>query len=95
MLEEQLRRVEQRIDALLLVGGFSGSEYLYTRVNVSLIMSSRLILPSVCEYLRCIIGYSVGYSDAEKTEFAGIGPLSSAFSDSCGWRLHMQQLRCA
>ena len=34
LLEEQLRRVEQRIDALLLVGGFSGSEYLYKRVQV-------------------------------------------------------------
>lgn len=35
LLEEQLRRVEQRIDALLLVGGFSGSEYLFKRVDVS------------------------------------------------------------
>lgn len=34
LLEEQLRRVDQRIDALLLVGGFSGSEYLFKRVEV-------------------------------------------------------------
>ncbi|KAI5120632.1 hypothetical protein M0805_009392 [Coniferiporia weirii] len=33
LLEEQLRRVDQRIDALLLVGGFSGSEYLFKRVD--------------------------------------------------------------
>ncbi|KAH8114842.1 actin-like ATPase domain-containing protein [Phellopilus nigrolimitatus] len=33
LLEEQLHRVEQRIDALLLVGGFSGSEYLFKRVD--------------------------------------------------------------
>lgn len=34
LLEEQLQRVDQRIDALLLVGGFSGSEYLFKRVDV-------------------------------------------------------------
>lgn len=34
LLEEQLHRVDQRIDALLLVGGFSGSEYLFKRVDV-------------------------------------------------------------
>lgn len=34
LLEEQVRRVEQRIDALLLVGGFSGSEYLFKRIDV-------------------------------------------------------------
>ncbi|KLO16492.1 actin-like ATPase domain-containing protein [Schizopora paradoxa] len=33
LLEEQLHRVDQRIDALLLVGGFSGSEYLFKRVD--------------------------------------------------------------
>lgn len=34
LIEEQTRRVDQRIDALLLVGGFSGSEYLFKRVDV-------------------------------------------------------------
>jgi hypothetical protein len=34
LIEEQTRRVEQCIDALLLVGGFSGSEYLFKRVDV-------------------------------------------------------------
>jgi len=34
LIEEQTRKVEQRIDALLLVGGFSGSEYLFKRVDV-------------------------------------------------------------
>lgn len=29
-----MKRVHQRIDALLLVGGFSGSEYLFKRVDV-------------------------------------------------------------
>ncbi|EIN05832.1 actin-like ATPase domain-containing protein [Punctularia strigosozonata HHB-11173 SS5] len=33
LVEEQLKKAEQRIDALLLVGGFSGSEYLFKRVN--------------------------------------------------------------
>lgn len=36
LLEEQVRKVDQRIDALLLVGGFSGSEYLFKRVDVRL-----------------------------------------------------------
>lgn len=31
-----MRRIEQRIDALLLVGGFAGSEYLRQRVQVRL-----------------------------------------------------------
>ena len=35
LIEDQTRRVDQRIDALLLVGGFSGSEYLFKRVDVS------------------------------------------------------------
>ena len=39
LLEEQLRRVEQRIDALLLVGGFSGSSYLFKRVEVGFTLS--------------------------------------------------------
>ena len=34
LIEEQAKRVDQRIDALLLVGGFSGSEYLFRRVKV-------------------------------------------------------------
>ncbi|KAF8333258.1 actin-like ATPase domain-containing protein [Cantharellus anzutake] len=33
LIESQTRRVDQRIDALLLVGGFSGSEYLFRRMN--------------------------------------------------------------
>ncbi|KIY62877.1 actin-like ATPase domain-containing protein [Cylindrobasidium torrendii FP15055 ss-10] len=33
MIEEQTRKVHQRIDALLLVGGFAGSEYLKLRVE--------------------------------------------------------------
>ncbi|KAK1232190.1 hypothetical protein PQX77_004671 [Marasmius sp. AFHP31] len=33
LIEEQLRKVDQRIDALLLVGGFAGSEYLKQRVE--------------------------------------------------------------
>jgi hypothetical protein len=34
LIEEQLGRIEQKIDALLLVGGFAGSEYLRQRVQV-------------------------------------------------------------
>ncbi|KIM65535.1 hypothetical protein SCLCIDRAFT_1212271 [Scleroderma citrinum Foug A] len=33
LIEEQSKRMEQRIDALLLVGGFAGSEYLFGRVE--------------------------------------------------------------
>jgi hypothetical protein len=35
LIEEQMKKVNQRIDALLLVGGFSGSAYLFKRVEVS------------------------------------------------------------
>ncbi|KAF8438549.1 actin-like ATPase domain-containing protein [Boletus edulis BED1] len=35
MIEEQSRKIEQRIDALLLVGGFAGSEYLFRKVEAS------------------------------------------------------------
>ena len=35
LIEEQMKRVNQNIDALLLVGGFSGSTYLFKRVQVS------------------------------------------------------------
>ncbi|KAJ3966608.1 hypothetical protein EV361DRAFT_934394 [Lentinula raphanica] len=33
LIEEQLSKVDQRVDALLLVGGFAGSEYLKQRVE--------------------------------------------------------------
>jgi len=33
LIEDQLRRTEQVVDALMLVGGFSGSEYLFKRVD--------------------------------------------------------------
>ncbi|KAG9311082.1 actin-like ATPase domain-containing protein [Chiua virens] len=33
MIEEQSGKIEQRIDALLLVGGFAGSEYLFRKVE--------------------------------------------------------------
>ncbi|RDB19633.1 Heat shock protein 12B [Hypsizygus marmoreus] len=33
LIEEQTRKVDQRIDALLLVGGFAGSEYLKQRIE--------------------------------------------------------------
>lgn len=64
LLEEQLRRVEQRIDALLLVGGFSGSEYLYTRVNVSRIELIRFS-PSVCAIGTLL--FNIGYADSKRT----------------------------
>lgn len=37
LIEEQMGRIE-RIDALLLVGGFAGSEYLRERVQVRLLI---------------------------------------------------------
>ncbi|KAG6856845.1 hypothetical protein H0H87_012903 [Tephrocybe sp. NHM501043] len=33
LIEEQIQRVDQKIDALLLVGGFAGSEYLKQRIK--------------------------------------------------------------
>jgi len=33
LIEEQLKRLSQPLDALLLVGGFSGSEYLFKKVD--------------------------------------------------------------
>jgi hypothetical protein len=36
LIEEQRKKMDQSIDALLLVGGFSGSEYLFQRVQVTL-----------------------------------------------------------
>lgn len=33
LIEEQMRKIDQRVDALLLVGGFSGSEYLFKQVD--------------------------------------------------------------
>jgi hypothetical protein len=35
MIEDQSGKIEQRIDALLLVGGFAGSEYLFRKVEAS------------------------------------------------------------
>jgi len=34
LIEEQAKKIDQKLDALLLVGGFSGSEYLFGRVKV-------------------------------------------------------------
>jgi hypothetical protein len=34
LLEDQLRRVGAQVDALLLVGGFAGSDYLFGRIQV-------------------------------------------------------------
>ncbi|GLB44621.1 putative actin-like ATPase domain-containing protein [Lyophyllum shimeji] len=43
LIEEQLRRLDQRIDALLLVGGFAGSEYLKQRVEEQFSFSIKVI----------------------------------------------------
>lgn len=39
LIEEQTKKVDQRIDALLLVGGFAGCEYLFRKVKVNVNMS--------------------------------------------------------
>jgi hypothetical protein len=39
LIEEQTKKVDQRIDALLLVGGFAGCEYLFKKVQVNVNMS--------------------------------------------------------
>ncbi|KAG7087569.1 hypothetical protein E1B28_013524 [Marasmius oreades] len=43
LIEDQLKKVEQRIDALLLVGGFAGSEYLKQRVEAQFSSRIRII----------------------------------------------------
>jgi hypothetical protein len=40
LIEEQTKKINQPINALLLVGGFAGCEYLYQKVHVSLIEGS-------------------------------------------------------
>jgi len=35
LIEAQMKKVNHRVDALLLVGGFSGSTYLFKKVEVS------------------------------------------------------------
>jgi hypothetical protein len=50
LIEEQAKKVDQRLDALLLVGGFSGSEYLFRRVKERFGASIRVIArPSDCD----------------------------------------------
>ena len=34
-----MRRIQEPLDALIMVGGFSGSEYLFERVDVSVIQN--------------------------------------------------------
>ncbi|KAF9006946.1 hypothetical protein BDQ17DRAFT_1423037 [Cyathus striatus] len=43
LIEEQIRRVEQKVDALLLVGGFAGSHYLKQRVEEQFSSRVRII----------------------------------------------------
>jgi hypothetical protein len=40
LIEDQMRRIQEPLDALMMVGGFSGSEYLFKRVDVRVIESS-------------------------------------------------------
>jgi hypothetical protein len=35
LIEDQLSKCTQKVDALLLVGGFAGNEYLFRKVDVS------------------------------------------------------------
>ncbi|KAF8331921.1 uncharacterized protein EI90DRAFT_3055886 [Cantharellus anzutake] len=54
LIEGQTRRVDQRIDALLLVGGFSGSEYLFKRVDETLGSRIKVIArPSDADTATC------------------------------------------
>lgn len=50
LIEEQSKRVDQRLDALLLVGGFSGSEYFFGRVKERFGANIKVIArPSDCD----------------------------------------------
>jgi hypothetical protein len=49
LIEEQTRKVDQKIDALLLVGGFAGCEYLFKRVKVR---KCRLFPPIISHLVR-------------------------------------------
>jgi hypothetical protein len=46
LIEDQERRVNQRIDALLMVGGFSGSEYMLKRVEQRFGSRMRVVRPA-------------------------------------------------
>lgn len=57
LIEEQIQKVDQRIDALLLVGGFAGSEYLKERIEVGLT-------------IKIVLGFSqVEHRNASRLEF--------------------------
>lgn len=71
LIEGQTRKLDQRIDALLLVGGFAGSEYLKQRVEVwsrypcpgllrSTFLAGAIRVPnqSDCQTCRCRYSYS-------------------------------------
>ena len=47
MIEAQTKKVDQRLDALLLVGGFSGSEYLFRKVQVRIHLRRIVTAPYV------------------------------------------------
>ncbi|KAH9922307.1 actin-like ATPase domain-containing protein [Epithele typhae] len=50
LIEAQTKKVDQRLDALLLVGGFSGSEYLFRRVKEQFGSRIRVIArPADCD----------------------------------------------
>ncbi|KAK7035357.1 hypothetical protein VNI00_011888 [Paramarasmius palmivorus] len=49
LIEDQMRRVNQKIDALLLVGGFAGSEYLRQRVEEQFSSRTKIRVPADCD----------------------------------------------
>ncbi|OCH88943.1 actin-like ATPase domain-containing protein [Obba rivulosa] len=50
LIEAQTRKIDQKLDALLLVGGFSGSEYLFRRVQERFASRIKVIArPSDCD----------------------------------------------
>ena len=50
MIEEQAKKIDQKLDALLLVGGFSGSEYLFGRVKVRVIWGGGCVGAKLIDY---------------------------------------------
>jgi hypothetical protein len=61
LIEDQIRAVDQRIDALLLVGGFAGSEYLKHRVEVRHVLCGSLL--SIFSFILSVRSDSLARSE--------------------------------
>ena len=54
LIEDQMKRIQEPLDALMMVGGFSGSEYLFKRVDVR-VTGSPSRQKTDCSVLRIVL----------------------------------------